>query len=96
MRCPILLRVCSIMVILSDVHVTFHFVVMLTTGKAIADWVKNQFLGRLKGEIIKRTALNAVFAAIAVPMEIYQTTGMVIDNEWIRGCVCLVISLNHG
>jgi hypothetical protein len=63
---------------------------MLKTGKTIADWVKNKLFGKLKGEIIKRTALNAIFAAVSLPMDIYTTTGMVIDNEWIGGSVSVL------
>lgn len=60
---------------------------MLSTGKALHDWVTNKILGKLKGEIIKRTALQVVFGVVALPMTVYQTTGMVIDNEWVRGTV---------
>ncbi|KAG8884282.1 hypothetical protein FRB98_002522 [Tulasnella sp. 332] len=58
---------------------------MLATGKALHNWVSNQLLGRLKGEIIKRTALQTVMGAVTLPITIYKTTGMVVDNEWIRG-----------
>ena len=59
---------------------------MLATGKALHDWVKNKLLGKLKGEVIKRTALKTVFGIISLPMSVYTTTGMVVDNDWIRGC----------
>lgn len=62
---------------------------MLKTGKALHSWVTGQLLGRLKGEIIKRTALQTVMGAVALPMTVYKTTGMVVDNEWIQGTVRL-------
>lgn len=62
---------------------------MLATGQALHSWVSNQLLGRLKGEIIKRTALQTVMGAVALPITVYKTTGMVVDNEWIRGTVSL-------
>lgn len=61
--------------------------VMLATGKALHDWVSNQLLGKLKGEVIKRTALQTVFSVVALPLTVYKTTGMVVDNEWVQGCV---------
>lgn len=67
---------------------------MLSTGKALHSWVTGQVLGRLKSEIIKRTALQTVMAAVALPMNIYKTTGMIVDNEWIRGTVR--ITFHHG
>ncbi|KAG9027419.1 hypothetical protein FRB95_007787 [Tulasnella sp. JGI-2019a] len=58
---------------------------MLATGKALHSWVTSQLLGRLQGEIIKRTALQTLMGAVALPLTVYKTTGMVVDNEWIRG-----------
>ncbi|KAG9009432.1 hypothetical protein FRB90_008345 [Tulasnella sp. 427] len=63
---------------------------MLSAGKTLHNWVMNKLLGKvkgkIKGEIIKRAALSTVYGVVALPMSIYQTTGMVVDNEWIRAC----------
>lgn len=63
---------------------------MLSAGRTLHSWVMNKLLGQVKGkitgEIIKRAALSTVYGVVALPMSIYQTTGMVVDNEWIRAC----------
>ncbi|KAG8902612.1 hypothetical protein FRC00_008704 [Tulasnella sp. 408] len=63
---------------------------MLSAGRTLHNWVMNKLLGKvkgkIKGEIIKRAALSTVYGVVALPMSIYQTTGMVVDNEWIRAC----------
>ncbi|KZT60005.1 DUF726-domain-containing protein [Calocera cornea HHB12733] len=59
---------------------------MLQTGNAVRGFLTAKVLGKIKGEIIKRTALNAVMAAVALPMSIYGATGTIVDNAWVRGC----------
>ncbi|KAG8937475.1 hypothetical protein FRC03_008093, partial [Tulasnella sp. 419] len=59
---------------------------MLKTGQTLDGWVRSLVFGKLTSEVLKRTALNAVLAAVTLPVEIYKKTGMVMDNEWIRGC----------
>ena len=41
---------------------------MLATGKAIDSFVTGKLKGYLKKQVIKRTALNAYFAAVALPL----------------------------
>jgi len=41
---------------------------MLATGKAINNFVTGKLKGYLKKQVIKRTALNAYFAAVALPL----------------------------
>lgn len=48
---------------------------MLETGKAIKGWVMSKLYSRAGTEILKRTAFNAVLAAVSMPLSIYNTTG---------------------
>ncbi len=41
---------------------------MLATGKAIEFWITNKFKGYVKKQVIKRTLLNAYFAAVSLPL----------------------------
>lgn len=52
-----------------DVYVLkFETKHMLATGKAIHSWVVGKLKGYVKKQVIKRTALSAYFAAVALPM----------------------------
>ncbi|KZO94694.1 DUF726-domain-containing protein [Calocera viscosa TUFC12733] len=68
----------------------FHLVhspqAMLNTGNGVRGFLTAKVLGKIKGELIKRTALNAVMGAISLPMSIYGTAGTIVDNAWVRGC----------
>ncbi|KAF8323877.1 DUF726-domain-containing protein [Clavulina sp. PMI_390] len=69
-----------------DLYVVSHSPeVMLTTGKTLHGWVMSQLYSKAGAEILKRTAFNAVMAAVAMPLTIYKTTGMVVDNQWVQG-----------
>ncbi|KAG9121377.1 hypothetical protein FRC07_002689 [Ceratobasidium sp. 392] len=70
-----------------DVFVLRHSPdVMLSIGDTLNTWVRTKLLTKAGKEIIAQTAFNAVLAAIALPMTIYSTTGLALDNDWIRAC----------
>jgi len=68
-----------------DVFVLKHSPdVMLSLGETLNTWVRTKLITKVGNEVIARTAFNAVLAAVALPMTIYSTTGMALDNDWIR------------
>lgn len=70
-----------------DVFVLIHSPdVMLSTGKTLNTWIRTKLLTKLGTEIISKTIFNAVLAAISLPSTIYSTTGLALDNDWIRAC----------
>ena len=48
---------------------------MLTTGKNLQSWVTTSLLTGAGKEVLQRTALNAVLAAVTLPVTIYRATG---------------------
>ncbi|KAJ1301256.1 hypothetical protein OPQ81_003664 [Rhizoctonia solani] len=60
--------------------------VMLSTGETLNTWIRNKLLSKAGKEVLARTAFNAVLAAVSLPMTIYSTTGLALDNDWIRAC----------
>lgn len=60
--------------------------VMLATGETLNTWIRTKLLGKVGKEVISRTAFNAVLMAVSLPMTIYSTTGLALDNDWIRAC----------
>ncbi|KAF8607383.1 DUF726-domain-containing protein [Ceratobasidium sp. AG-I] len=58
--------------------------VMLSIGETLNTWVRTKLVTKATKEVLARTAFNAVLAAVALPMTIYSTTGMALDNDWIR------------
>ncbi|KAG8703810.1 hypothetical protein FRC08_002625 [Ceratobasidium sp. 394] len=70
-----------------DVFVLRHSPdVMLSTGETLNTWIRTKLLTKAGKEILAKTAFNAVLAAVALPMTIYSTTGLALDNDWIRAC----------
>ncbi|KAH7337457.1 hypothetical protein B0J17DRAFT_428691 [Rhizoctonia solani] len=70
-----------------DVFVLKHSPdVMLSTGETLNTWIRNKLLTKAGTEVLARTAFNAVLAAVSLPMTIYSTTGLALDNDWIRAC----------
>ncbi|CEL53296.1 putative membrane protein F35D11,3 OS=Caenorhabditis elegans GN=F35D11.3 PE=3 SV=2 [Rhizoctonia solani AG-1 IB] len=70
-----------------DVFVLKHSPdVMLSTGETLNTWIRNKILTKAGKEVLARTAFNAVMAAVALPLTIYSTTGLALDNDWIRAC----------
>ncbi|CAE6451340.1 unnamed protein product [Rhizoctonia solani] len=70
-----------------DVFVLKHSPdVMLSTGETLNTWIRNKLLTKAGKEVLARTAFNAVLAAVSLPMMIYSTTGLALDNDWIRAC----------
>lgn len=57
---------------------------MLATGKALHGWVMSQLYSKAGKEILKRTAFNAVLAAVAMPVSIYKTTGRILSTLMIE------------
>ncbi|ORX41140.1 hypothetical protein BD324DRAFT_613381 [Kockovaella imperatae] len=57
---------------------------MLKTGSDIENFIGRKILTKLKGEIIKRTALNAYFAAVKLPLMTYKMAMMGMDNTWMQ------------
>lgn len=52
-----------------DVYVLrFETKFMLSTGKALEEWITNKFKGYVKKQVIKRTMLYAYFAAVSLPL----------------------------
>lgn len=70
-----------------DVFVLRHSPdVMLSTGETLNTWIRTKLIGKVGKEVIARTAFNAVLMAVSLPMTIYSTTGLALDNDWIRAC----------
>ncbi|CAE6431108.1 unnamed protein product [Rhizoctonia solani] len=70
-----------------DVFVLRHSPdIMLSTGETLNTWIRNKLLTKAGTEVLARTAFNAVLAAVSLPMTIYSTTGLALDNDWIRAC----------
>ncbi|CUA75607.1 putative membrane protein C6F6,13c [Schizosaccharomyces pombe 972h-] [Rhizoctonia solani] len=70
-----------------DVFVLKHSPdIMLSTGETLNTWIRNKLLTKAGKEVLARTAFNAVLAAVSLPMTIYSTTGLALDNDWIRAC----------
>ncbi|QRV99001.1 membrane protein [Ceratobasidium sp. AG-Ba] len=70
-----------------DVFVLKHSPdVMLSTGETLNTWIRTKLLTTVGKEILAKTVFNAVLAAIALPSTIYSTTGLALDNDWIRAC----------
>ncbi|CAE6410300.1 unnamed protein product [Rhizoctonia solani] len=70
-----------------DVFVLEHSPdLMLSTGETLNTWIRNKLLTKAGTEVLARTAFNAVLAAVSLPMTIYSTTGLALDNDWIRAC----------
>jgi hypothetical protein len=57
---------------------------MLKTGRDIDHWVTSKLKGKIKAEIIKRTVLNAYFAAVSLPLTVYGVASMSLDNSWMQ------------
>ena len=57
---------------------------MLKTGREIDHWVTSKLKGKIKAEIIKRTVLNAYFAAVSLPLTVYGVASMSLDNSWMQ------------
>ncbi|KIR51494.1 hypothetical protein I315_05975 [Cryptococcus gattii Ru294] len=62
----------------------FESVTMLQTGRDVDFWVESQLKGLVKKEIIKRTLLNAYFAAVSLPLSVYSMATMTLDNTWMH------------
>ncbi|KAF8684997.1 hypothetical protein RHS04_01055 [Rhizoctonia solani] len=70
-----------------DVFVLKHSPdVMLSTGETLNTWIRNKILTKAGKEVLARTAFNAVMTAVSLPLAIYSTTGLALDNDWIRAC----------
>ncbi|EIW69835.1 hypothetical protein TREMEDRAFT_43510 [Tremella mesenterica DSM 1558] len=58
---------------------------MLKTGRDIDLWiVESKLKAKIKSEIIKRTVLNAYFAAVSLPLTVYSMATMSLDNTWMH------------
>ncbi|WVQ85872.1 hypothetical protein IAT38_008040 [Cryptococcus sp. DSM 104549] len=62
----------------------FESAAMLKTGRDVDLWVESKLKGLLKKEIIKRTLLNAYFAAVSLPLSVYSMATMTLDNTWMH------------
>lgn len=55
---------------------------MLSTGRDLEAWVSSKLQTLAGTEILKRTALGAYYAALALPVTVWKTTSLVLDNSW--------------
>ncbi|ODN82720.1 hypothetical protein L202_01006 [Cryptococcus amylolentus CBS 6039] len=62
----------------------FESAAMLKTGQDVEFWVESKLKGYVKKEIIKRTLLNAYFAAVSLPLTVYSMASMTLDNTWVH------------
>ncbi|OXG34174.1 hypothetical protein C367_00782 [Cryptococcus neoformans Ze90-1] len=62
----------------------FESATMLKTGRDVDFWVESKLKGLVKKEIIKRTLLNAYFAAVSLPLSVYSMATMTLDNTWMH------------
>ncbi|GAA6013339.1 hypothetical protein JCM10207_000860 [Rhodosporidiobolus poonsookiae] len=56
----------------------------LEAGKSLESFVKNKLISMGGVEVIKRTALAAVYAGVALPLTIWQTTTTALDSDFTR------------
>lgn len=64
----------------------------LEAGKALEGFIKNKLITMGGTEIIKRTALAAVYAGVALPLTIFNTTSLALDSDFTR---CRVRMCSH-
>lgn len=57
---------------------------MYKTGRALNRFVRGKIIGQLKKQVIKRTVLNAYFAAVKLPLSVYGMASMGLDNSWMQ------------
>lgn len=62
----------------------FESATMLKTGRDIDFWIESKLKAKIKSEIIKRTILNAYFAAVSLPLTAYSMATMSLDNTWMQ------------
>lgn len=55
---------------------------MLSTGSDLEAWITSKLQTLAGTEILKRTALGAYYAALALPVTVWKTTSLVLDNSW--------------
>ncbi|KAH8924425.1 DUF726-domain-containing protein [Atractiella rhizophila] len=56
----------------------------LNAGKKLDHYVRNYLIKVGTIEVLKRTALAAVLGAVALPMTVYKTASMTLDNDFQR------------
>lgn len=57
---------------------------MYKTGRALNRFVRGKIIGQIKKQVIKRTVLNAYFAAVKLPLSVYGMASMGLDNSWMQ------------
>lgn len=55
---------------------------MLSTGRDLEAWITSKLQTIAGTELLKRTALGAYYAAMALPVTVWKTTSLVLDNSW--------------
>jgi len=60
------------------------FAAFLEGGKALEGFIKNKLITMGGTELIKRTALAAVYAGVALPLTIYNTSSLALDSDFSR------------
>lgn len=63
----------------------------LEAGQALDNYIRNKVLTLGGTELIKTTALAAVYAGVALPLTIYNGTSMVLDSDFTRCRVSSVV-----
>ncbi|GAA6025164.1 hypothetical protein JCM11491_000714, partial [Sporobolomyces phaffii] len=56
----------------------------LEAGKSLESFIKNKLITMGGTELIKRTALAAVYAGVALPLTIFNTTSLALDSDFTR------------
>ena len=56
----------------------------LEAGKALDNYIRNKVISLGGVELVKKTALAAVYAGVALPLTIYNTTTLVLDSDFTR------------
>ncbi|GAA5853288.1 hypothetical protein JCM8547_000272 [Rhodosporidiobolus lusitaniae] len=56
----------------------------LEAGKSLDSFVKNRLIAMGGVEVIKRTALAAVYAGVALPLTVFQTATTALDSDFSR------------
>lgn len=57
---------------------------LLSAGKTLETFVRDSLIHHGATEVLKRTALAAVYTAVALPAVVYKTASLSLDNEFQR------------
>jgi hypothetical protein len=69
--------------LIADLY-SLSLLAFLEGGKALEGFIKNKLITMGGTELIKRTALAAVYAGVALPLTIFNTTSLALDSDFTR------------